>query len=125
MAKGNGAVRGALWDPRKLTSFQNFDPANASELASEFGRLGANLGSQEAADAWFLVAAKIAQGVAPPNQALEARCSAAMRALGKAMLDHAETIDRTTEAQAAAVDKARENATGRQKPGGPSENRAN
>lgn len=124
MAKVNG-VRSALWNPRNLTSFQHFNAESATELALELGRLGANLASMEAADAWFAVAAKIAQGTTPPNQLLEARTSAALRALAKAMNDHADTIDKTTETQAAAVEKAKENASGRQKPGGPQEQRAN
>lgn len=125
MAKGSNGVRGALWNPRNLTSFQHFDASSAVDLCLELGRLGGNLASQDAADAWFAVAAKVTQGTTPPNSLLEARCSAAFRALAKALTDHAESIDKFTESQAAAVEKAKENASGRQKPGGPSEQRAN
>lgn len=118
-------VRGLLWNPRNLTSFQHFNADSATELALELGRLGANLASQDAADAWFAVGAKVTQGTTPPNQLLEARCSAAFRSLAKAMNDHADAIDAATEAQSRAVDKAKENASGKQKPGGPTDSRVN
>lgn len=92
---------------RNLTHFQNFAPDSANEAAVILGQLAADIAHQEAADAWFLVAASIAAGAHPPHAIYEGRVSGACRHLAKALDAHAAAIDKATEAQAANVQNAK------------------
>ncbi len=92
---------------RNLTHFQNFAPDQANDAAVILGQLAADIAHQEAADAWFLVAASIASGVHPPHSQYEGRVAGACRHLAKALDQHADAIDKATEAQAANVANAK------------------
>lgn len=108
---------------QNVTSFQHFDPGKGTDLALALGNFANDLGYPEAGDDWYQVASAIAQQRSPPNQVLEARVSKACRSLATALSKHADVVDANTEAQAAAVERAKENARGTQKPGGPSSNK--
>jgi hypothetical protein len=107
MARGNGMVAGRLPSLKAVTNFQHFSPDAASDMALALGRFCADLGAVAAADSWFAVAAYIATGKNPPNQQLEARVSKACRDFAQALGDHADEIDKQTEAQAKAMETAR------------------
>jgi len=93
---------------RNLTHFQNFAPDQANDAAVTLGQLAADVAHQEAADAWFLVAASIAAGVHPPHAQYEGRVAGACRKLAMALEAHATAIDKATEAQAANVANAKQ-----------------
>lgn len=92
---------------RNLTHFQNFEPVTANGAAVALGELAADIASQDAADAWYLVAASIAAGSHPPNASFEGRVSGACRHLAKALDQHADAIDKATELQAKNVEQAK------------------
>lgn len=95
---------------RNLTHFQNFAPDNANDAAVTLGQLAADIAYQEAADAWFLVAASIASGIHPPHAEYEGRVAGACRKLARALDSHADAIDKATEAQAKNVEQAKHKA---------------
>lgn len=95
---------------RNLTHFQNFAPDAANDTAVTLGQLAADVAHQEAADAWFLVAASIASGVHPPHSEYEGRVAGACRHLAKALDNHADAIDKATEMQRLNVANAQKKA---------------
>lgn len=111
-SNGNGGL-GKL---RYLTDFSHFDPGQGRDLALTLGAWSAEIGYPEPADDWFAVAAAIAQDKKPPNQVLEARVSKACRSLAAALTAHADAVDKATELQAAAVERAKESATAGKQP---------
>lgn len=109
---------------QNVTSFQHFDPGKGTDLALALGNFANDLGYPEAGDDWYQVASAIAQQRSPPNQILEARVTKACRSLAAALGKHADVVDANTEAQALAVERAKENASGKNKPGGPADKKS-
>lgn len=89
---------------RNLTSFSHFGQEGAQDTALLLAAACADMGDQDSADAWYLVASTLASGITPPNARYEGRVSAACRHMARALEEHAKGVDAQTERQAQQVE---------------------
>jgi hypothetical protein len=102
----------ALAKLKDLTSL-NFNPGAQREFCLQHADMYGQLGEQETADAWMMVASMIAAGKSPPNEKFETRVVTALRASSESLARFADVVEREMDQRTANVQKSKSKAAGK------------